>query len=95
MFKNENGWELRKQTQFVKVWTRWKGTKSSPNMPMLKIEHYFPNIDDPQIVHLAMNEYRNEWDIDAKTITNLPEFSNHCTYSKDIILKPLFNTSSR
>lgn len=64
-------------------------------MPMIRVEHYFPEIDDPMIVHLAMNEYRHEWDSDAQSITDIPEHSNHCTYSKNIILKPVFNSSSR
>ena len=86
---------MRKQTSFIKVWTRWQGTKSLPNMPMMRIEHYFPEIDDPKIIQLALTEFRSEWDTDAKSVEELPEFSNHCTYANDVVLKPLFNTSSR
>lgn len=77
------------------MWTRSTGTNANPNMPMIRIEHYFPDVDDPLIVHLALNEYRHEWDNESKSITDMKEISNHCTYSKDIVLKPVFKTKSR
>lgn len=91
----EGGWEPRKSSPLIRVWTRWNGTKALPSMPMIRVEHYFPDVDDPMIVHLAMNEYRHEWDSEALTITDMEEYSNHCTYAKDIILKPVFKTNSR
>lgn len=55
-------WVLRKQTEHVKVWTRWTGTDWAPHLPILRAYHYFPNVDDPRVVKAAMYDFKAEWD---------------------------------
>jgi hypothetical protein len=95
-FKEDpKGWDLRKQGPLLRVQTRWAGTTALPSMPIIKFDHYFPDIEDPLVVHLAMNEFRQEWDSEIESITDMDELSNHCTYAKEIRVKPVFNFSSR
>lgn len=48
-------WDHRKTTPVFKAWTRYKGTKAVPNLPMIRAEHIFPDIDDPRIIQVAIN----------------------------------------
>lgn len=82
------GWDHRKSAPLFRAWTRWKGTKAVPNFPIVRLEHYFPEIDDPQIIQLAMNEFSHEFDKDALKITKLEEYCSHYCYTRSIILKP-------
>ena len=55
-------WIERKNTELINVKTRSQGTDLNAGVPCLKVEHYFPNISDPEIILKAYNEDRPLWD---------------------------------
>lgn len=92
---DENGWKLRKAGPLLKVWTNTKLPTKASSIPILRVEHYFPDVDDPMLIFLAMNEYRQEWDSEAASITDFVELANQNTYCKQIVLKPVLKSYSR
>ena len=56
------GWYLRKSTDLIKVWTNSKGTAINDSIPAMRVEHYFPLINDPDLILNALNDWRPEWD---------------------------------
>ena len=50
VLNNEGNWDLRKDDKLIKVWTRYDGTEFNDEQPLLRTEHYFPDIDDPEII---------------------------------------------
>jgi len=61
---NEGNWELRKDTELGKVWTRWEGTEFSPDFPVIRCEHYLAGVKDIDLVMRCINDAdkRNQWD---------------------------------
>jgi len=47
---NDGSWDLRKSNKDLKVWTRWQGTEMNKDLPLVRAEFYFPNIDDHRIL---------------------------------------------
>ena len=56
------GWDLKKNSKLSKVWVRWTGCSVDPDYPIIRAEHYFPDIDDPRIILACYNELKHEWD---------------------------------
>ena len=42
-----SGWTLQKQSDLIKVWANFNGTKVNSKIPAMRVEHYFPEIDEP------------------------------------------------
>jgi hypothetical protein len=40
-------WEKRKEDELIKVWNRFEGSEFNKNCPIIRVEHYFPEIEDP------------------------------------------------
>ena len=53
---DQGGWVERKKTDLIKVWTRARGSDISPSIATLRVEHYFPDVQDPEIILKALNE---------------------------------------
>ena len=68
---NEGDWTLNISNEKMKVWTRWSGTEFDSNQPCIKVEHYFPEIQEPNLIRLAYNEFRPDWDTKIKEIEEL------------------------
>lgn len=58
----EGGWYLNIDNEKMKIWTRLRGTEFDANQPCIKVEHYFPDIEEPHVIRLAYNDFRTEWD---------------------------------
>jgi hypothetical protein len=61
-------------------------------MPIIKSEHYFPNIDDPEIILRALNEERQEWDDSVDKYDPLEEYFNDNTRVYRLLNKSVINT---
>ena len=62
LISNMDGWDLRKSTDYIKVWTNSNGTALNQDIPAMRVEHYFPLISDPNLILRALNDWRPEWD---------------------------------
>lgn len=88
-------WDTRKQRENVKVWIRWRGCEVNPDYPIIRAEHYFPNIEDPRIVLSLFNEFKREWDNSATSWDELTEFRSKNCFVNCILQKPILGTSTR
>lgn len=55
-------WSLRKEADLIKVWTRFEGSEFNTSIPIIRCEHYFPLVNDPEIIFKALTLHRTEWD---------------------------------
>ena len=39
---------------FIRIWVRDKGLPIAPSLPVMQTEVYFPHIDDPAILYIAL-----------------------------------------
>lgn len=62
------------------------------DLPIARVEFYFPQIEDPRILKAAMNEFKSEWDTKSEVIEELKEFSNKNTMVQRTVRKPVMNT---
>jgi len=92
---DEGNWVHRKTTDIIKVWTRYQGTEMNPSIPCLKVEHYFPNVKDPEEVLKAYNEQRPIWDRSMDVCEELPEFKNENTIVHRLVNRSVFGMSKR
>ena len=88
-------WESRKATEHVKVWTRWEGTEFNSDMPVVRAEHYFPDIDDPEVIFKAFVQWRREWDDQIEVNDELTEFTNDHTVVNHVVNKSVIGTQQR
>ena len=77
-------WDTRKQKEHVKVWIRWRGTEINPDYPIIRAEHYFPDIPDPRIILALFNELKSEWDKTAVAWDEVTEFRSKNCYINSI-----------
>lgn len=87
-----SGWDLRKSTDLIKVWTNSNGTAINQNIPAMRVEHYFPNIDDPGLILQALNEWRPEWDRSMSIIEELTQYRNANTQVHRLVNKAVLGT---
>lgn len=90
---NYKSWDMKKNTKFAKVWIRWKGTEIDPDYPIIRAEHYFPDIDDPKIVIACLNEMKQEWDQSQHSQDEVTEFRSKNCYIVSIKMKSVLGTS--
>lgn len=81
-------WDLRKDTEMIKVWVNWSGSELNKHLPITRCEHYFPDVEDPEVIFAAYNEHRLKWDDTLKVHEEIPEYTN-----KNTIIYHLVNTS--
>lgn len=92
-----------KETEDMRLWSRTHGIDSAPAIPLVQVEFYFPEIDDPRIIMAAINDFRDQFDLKGNEILEeLTQFKNHntrCFYiigkktvvaPRDILEKRLF-----
>ena len=59
---------------FIRMWVRDKGLPIAPSLPVMQTEVYFPHIDDPAILYIALMS-REKYNMESfQVIENLPEF---------------------
>lgn len=75
----EGNWEQRKDTELLKVWTRSDGSEFNHNIPAIRCEHHFPDIDDPEVIKRALIDFRTEWDDQMDISKVLDEYGNQNT----------------
>lgn len=46
----------------IRVWTRWDGSEFNKSLPLIRTEHIFPDIEDPELIRKAIMDYRMDWD---------------------------------
>lgn len=81
-------WDLRKETEFIKVWIKWSGSEINKSLPITRCEHYFPDVENPEIIFDSYNQHRHKWDKTFKVNEELPEYTN-----KNTLIYHLVNTS--
>jgi hypothetical protein len=92
---DEGNWIVRKTTPLIKVWTRAVGSDINPNIPSLRVEHQFPEIDDPEIILKCLNEWRPDWDKSMETCEELPQYRSNSTMVHRLVNRSLFGASKR
>jgi hypothetical protein len=50
----EDKWILRHKTMECRIWTCEDGLAIDPDLPMIQCEMYFPEVNDPAIIHEAL-----------------------------------------
>ena len=69
-------WTVRQNSSLCKVWTRQKGTDQLPSLPIARAEHFFPDIEDPRLIDIALNKFRLDWDAaNFKAFERLPQYN--------------------
>ena len=61
----------------------------------MRIEHYFPDIDDPRILHAALIDFKHEYDETASSIDEMKEYRTKNGACHAVVLKAVCRTSSR
>ena len=57
-------------------------------MPLVQVEYYFPNVEDPRILMTAMTDFRHEFDMwGNKMIEEMKQYRNSNTVCTHIISK--------
>ena len=89
---DEGNWEKRKEDPLIKVWNRFEGSEFNKNCPIIRCEHYFPDIDDPNQIFEGLIKYRQEWDSANDVVEEIPEFTNKNTMIHRIVVKSVVGT---
>lgn len=59
------------------MWTRNKGIDAAPSIPLVQLELRFPDVDDPRVILVGLNEFRREFDLkDNPICEELTQFRN-------------------
>lgn len=53
------GWTVQKDTDEIKIWIRQQGINSAPDLPLIQVEYYFPEVDDIKIIQAALLDFRD------------------------------------
>ena len=61
----------------------------------MRVEHYFPLIDDPDLILKALNDWRPEWDNSMSIISELTEFRSSNTQVHRLVNKAVLGTQQR
>lgn len=73
---NEDKWTLRKEEPEIRIWSCEDGLPFNPDLPLLQVEMYFPDVDDPAIILEALFE-RRKYDVEMnQVIKDLPRHSS-------------------
>lgn len=67
--------ELKKDTGLTKVWLDFSGSQVSKKFPVVRSEHLFEDINDPQLILKAINEDRALWDDSLQINEELTKYS--------------------
>ena len=57
-----NEWKNQLLSEMLNVRTSCSGSEFNKEFPIISVEHFFPEIQDPMIIKAAYNEFRHEWD---------------------------------
>ena len=77
------GWNLRKDTDLCRVWTRAQGSEVNKAIPLARAEVYLPDVEDPRIIEAAVNRFRMDWDSNFSKYETLPE---HAAPNSDVVV---------
>ena len=64
-------------------------------IPCLKVEHYFPDVSDPEQILKAYNDERPLWDKQMEVCEELTEFKNENTIVHRLVNRSVFGMSKR
>ncbi len=59
---HNNEWTNQLLSEMINVKTSCSGSEFKKELPIISVENFFPEIQDPLIVKAAYNEFRHEWD---------------------------------
>ena len=77
-----------KETDDFAIWSRTQGIESAPSIPLVQVEFYFPEIDDPRIIMAAINDFRGQFDLKGnEMVEELKQFRNQNTVVFHIVGK--------
>ena len=87
---NFKEWDLRKSTKLARIHVRWRGSDVDPDYPIIRAEHFFPDVDDPRIILACINDFKKEWDKSASIWHELEEFRSKncfvvCVHQKSVL----------
>ena len=67
---------------------RHEGLQFRSNVPLIQLEYYFPDIDDPRLLMTAMVDFRHEFDMkNNEKLEELVKYRNGNTVCHHIIGK--------
>lgn len=90
------GYTLQKESDLVRVWTRSSGIDVNPDIPVARVDHFFPDVDDPRLILCALNDYRADWDGENyTTLDTLSEYTNANTQVQRLVSKGKFAIAGR
>lgn len=92
---NYKDWDTKKTSSLCNIWIKWTGSSIEPDYPIIRAEHFFPNVDDPRIIAACVNEFKNEWDQSATSWDELTEFRTKNCFVVSIKQKSILKTTPR
>ena len=93
---SEDKWELKvEQPGECRVWAGWAGSQFNKDLPMMKTEHYFLEVDDPRILLEAIVTERLQWDSGINKFEELPEYTSEHTSVHRLLMNSVMNLSQR
>ena len=60
----------------MRLWYRKRGLDSAPDIPLVQVEYYFPEIDDPRLISAAIAHFRHKFDL--VTNESVEELEQYC-----------------
>lgn len=83
-------WTVQSNTDEIRIWTRTRGLQSAPDLPLIQVEYYFPDIEDPRILQAAILNFRHRFDInDKESVEEVEAFGNGNTVVHHMVGKPI------
>lgn len=78
-----------------KIWAKWSGSDINESIPMMKTEHYFQNVCDPQIILDALLSHRMQWDPTIECFEELEQYRSGHTSVHRLLGHSVMNLSQR
>lgn len=92
---DEGAWIVRKSTALIKVWTRSRGSDINPAIPCLRVEHHFPDVQDPELILMSLNKERVEWDKQLESCDELTEYTTDTCLVNRLVNTSIFGAGKR
>jgi hypothetical protein len=56
-------WELVMEEDYMRIWLRSEGLSYNSDLPVMQVETYFPDVEDPAIIFAALL-HRKKFEVD-------------------------------
>ena len=70
-------WVVQRDDDDMRLWYRKRGLDSAPDIPLVQVEYYFPEIDDPRLISIAIAHFRHKFDlVTNESVEELEQYRN-------------------